>query len=81
MHPCASSHIPFVQVGGLPYVEITSAFFIRGDFPSKDGSFKHEDEAVPTVVSDAVTADVLNSKDWFTAAAAPVKVRDYNLTR
>ena len=52
------------------FVEITSQFFIRGEFEN-DGTFKKSTESRTVVLKDAVTIAVLASKDWFTGDIAP----------
>jgi fatty acid synthase subunit beta len=49
----------------VPFLEITSQFFIRGSF-NNEGTFKKSKESRRAILGDAVTVAVLESKDWFT---------------
>ena len=52
------------------FVEITSQFFIRGEFEN-DGTFKKSTESRAVVLKDGVTVAVLASKDWFAGEITP----------
>ena len=60
------------ELGGkkTEFMEITSQFFIRGEFEN-EGTFKKATESRVCVAKDAVTVAVLNSKDWFAGDVSP----------
>jgi fatty acid synthase subunit beta len=54
-----------LQRSGEPFVEITSKFFIRGDFTDYAGTFKKTSAEVKVTLKDAVDAAVLMSRPWY----------------
>ena len=52
------------------FMEITSQFFIRGEFEN-EGTFKKSSDSRVCVVKDAVTAAVLSAKEWFSGEVPP----------
>ena len=49
------------------FVEITSKFFIRGEFTDYEGTFSRSSSSTTVAIKDAAAASVLMSKGWFTA--------------
>lgn len=55
----------------VDFLEITSQFFIRGEFQDDGSTFRKSTERRTCVLKDAVTVAVLESKAWFSGKISP----------
>ena len=65
-----------LQRGGAPFVEITSKFFIRGEFIDYAGTFKKSTDQTTVELKTAADAAVLMAKSWFIPANGEVQAGD-----